>query len=89
MREGIRTTPVISPLQHAVDRFRIKDAVQVNQFVVGAFQATFRAGAVVTHDVDEQRVVEFADFVDGVDESADLDVRVLGKSGEGLHLQGE
>ena len=57
VREGIRSPPVVGALQHALDRLRVEDAVQVNQLVEGSFKAALGARAVVAHDVDDQGVV--------------------------------
>ena len=89
MWEGILAAPVIGPRQHAVDGLGAEQAVEVHELVVGAHESTLRARAVVAHDVDEERVVELAHFVDRIDEAADLVIGVLGEGGEGLHLNGE
>ena len=54
----------------------------------GALDSALAGGAVVAEEVDEQRVVQGAEFLEGVDESSDLVVGVLGETGEGLHEPG-
>ena len=49
----------------------------------------FGARAVVADDVEDQRVVQLAQVLDGLDQAADLMVGVLAEAGEDLHLAGE
>ena len=65
------------------------DAVEVGHLVEHAVHAAFGAGAVVADVVDDQRVVELADVLDGLHDAADLVVGVRGEGGEHLHLPGE
>ena len=46
----------------------------------------FHRGAVVAPDVDDQRVVQLAHLLDGVEQAADVPVGVLGEAREHLHL---
>ena len=62
------------------------DAVERHHLVVRALGAALGARAVVADDVEEERVVEFADLLELRDEPADLVVGVLGEAGEGFHL---
>ena len=56
----------------------------LNEPVIGAFHA----GAVVAPDPQDQRVVELAEVVDGVDDPTDVVIRVLRVAGVHLHLAG-
>ena len=62
------------------------DAVQRHHLVVGAFRTAFGAGAVVAHDVVEDRVVQRADGLQLRHQPSHFVVGVLGEAGEGLHL---
>ena len=68
---------------------RFLHPVEVGHLVEHAVHAAFGARAVVADDVEDQRVVELAHVADGVDEPADLGVRVLAEAREHLHLAGE
>ena len=86
MREGFGPTPIIGTSQHAIDRLGVKNTVQVNKLIKCTFQPTFTAGPVIAHDIDEKGVIKFIDLIDGIDQTTDLDIRVLGKSSKRLHL---
>ena len=64
-------------------------AVEVGHLVEQPVHAAFGARAVVADDVEDQRVVELAGRLDGLDQPADLGVGVLAEAGEHLHLAGE
>ena len=63
----------------------VRDAAGEAVFVERAAQTALGGGAVVTEDVDEQRVVQLADLLQRVHEPADLVVGVLGETGVELH----
>ena len=84
VREGVGTAPVVEVSRHLVKGS--DDAVQRHHLVVGALGAALGARAVVADDVEEERVVEFAERLELRDESPDLVIRVLGESRERLHL---
>ncbi len=60
-------------------------AVLVGRGAPAAVDGALRRGAVVSADVDEQGVVQLAEFVDGVDDPADLGVGMGHEPGEHLH----
>ena len=62
------------------------DAVEERRLVERAGEGALHAGAVVAPDVDDERVVELAHLLDGVEQAADVPVGVLGEAGEDLHL---
>jgi len=64
--------------QDLLDRFL--HPVEVRHLVEQTAHAAFRARAVVPDDVEDQRILELAHVPDGVDEPADLGVRVLAES---------
>ena len=79
--------PDIDPVQVRKLIFdRVRQGVQHDNLVERPGQPTFGAGAVVPEDVEEERVVQLAQRVDGVGQSADLVVGVPGKGREDLHL---
>ena len=53
-----------------------EQAVEVNKFIERAFHSTFCACAVVTHDVDDERVIHLADLINRRNQSANFVVRV-------------
>ena len=61
---------------HTVERFGL---------VERPVETAFGRCAVVTGDVDDDRVVEHADLLERVDEAARVEVGVLGEPGVGLH----
>jgi len=63
--------------------------VEIGHLVEEPNHAPFGTRAVVADDVEDQRVVELASLSHGVDQPADLRVRVLAEPGEHLHLAGE
>ena len=65
-----------------------RDAVLHRHLVERAGERALHAGAVVAPDPDDQRVVELAQLLDGVDDPADVVVGVLRVAGVDLHLPG-
>ena len=65
-----------------------RDAVLHRQLVEGAGDGALHAGAVVAPDPDDERVVELAQLLDGVDDPTDVVVGVLGEARVDLHLAG-
>ena len=61
-------------------------AVKKRHLVKQAVHASFGTRAVVADDVENQRVVHLAGLLDGLDQPADLRVRILAEAGEDLHL---
>ena len=86
---GVRhgTAELVVMFQDLLDGFRHR--VEVGHFVEETAHAAFSTRAVVAENVEDQRVIELAHVCDGVDEPADLGVRVLGEACEYLHLAGE
>ena len=84
MGERTRAAPIVQ-VRH-VDRRILLDAVKRHHLVIGPQRTTFRAGAVIADNVDEQGVVHHAHVIQRVDQSPDLLIGVLAKSGEGFHL---
>ena len=82
----LRAAQVVDVAGDLVERFR--DAVEVAQLVQGAVQAALGRGAVVAGDVDDQRVLEIARLLDGLDEAAGLVIGVLERAAEDLHPAG-
>ena len=80
---GLLGAPDVVPLHLHVDRHLV-DAVEERDLVGRAERAAFGARAVVAVDVDDQRVVELAHVLDGLDDAADLVVVVGGVGGEDL-----
>ena len=76
----------VEPGRHV--RGVVLDAVADEVLAEGAARAALAGRSVVAEQVEEQRVVEDAHVLQGVDEPADLDVGVLGEAGVGLHEAG-
>ena len=74
MREGSRRPPEVVPEKLILDRHG--DAVERGELVRRPVQHALGARAVVTGDIDDQRVVELAEVLDGLNDAADLVVRV-------------
>jgi len=74
MREGPLRSPERIPEQLVLHRYG--NAVEGGELVRRAVEHAFGARAVVTADVNDQGVVEFAEVFDGLDDSSDLMVGV-------------
>ena len=85
---GLLGAPDVIPFHLGVDGHLV-DAVEEGHFVRRAERAALGAGAVVAVDVDDERVVEFAHLLDGVDDAADLMIAVGGVGGEDFDLLDE
>ena len=71
---GLVGAPDVVPLHLLGDRQF--DPVELQHFAGRAVWRAFGAGAVVAADVDDQRVVELAHVLDGLDHAADLVVGI-------------
>ena len=87
VREGLGAAPLVDVLEHV--GHGLGDAVEVGHLVEHAEHAALGAGAVVADLVDDQRVVELAQVLDGLHDAADLVVGVRGERGEHFHLPRE
>ena len=67
---------------------RERHAVEHGELVERARERALEAGAVVAPDVDDERVVELAHLLDGVEQAAHVPVGVRGVAGVDLHLTG-
>ena len=81
---GQRAAELVVMFQNVLHGF--VDAIEVGHLVEQAIHAAFGARAVVADDVEDQRVVHLARLLDGLDQPADLRVRVFAEAGEDLHL---
>ena len=79
-----RAAEVVVVRQNVLDGFM--HAVEVGHLVKQAIHAAFGARAIVADDVEDQRIVHLARLLDGLDQPADLRVRVLAEAGVDLHL---
>ena len=87
MREGIFTAPFIKTGQKIFDLF--DHLVEVGHLVVHANETTFSAGAVVTRNVNDDGIVQLANFLHCINKPADIHVCVLHESGKDLGLTRE
>ena len=63
--------------------------IEIGHLVEHAVHAALGARAVVADDVEDERVVELAQALEGVHQPADLGIRVLAEGREDLHLARE
>ena len=70
VRIGLGRPPLVHHLDEVGHLFR--NAVEVRHFVEEPVHAALGARPVVTHDVEDERVVQLAHILDGLDDSADL-----------------
>ena len=82
----VRAAEVVQPLDHELGRLERCGAVEVDHLVVGAVQRALGGGAVVADDVVDERVLEDAEFLDGVEQPAHVVVGELEEAGVDLHL---
>ncbi len=85
---GLFGAPDIVPFHLGFGRDHVQP-VEEGDLVRGAQGPALGARSVVAVDVDDQRVVEFADVVDRLDDAADLVVGIGGIGGEDLDLPDE
>ena len=74
MGKGSFRSPELVPEKLVLNRHG--NAVECGELVRCAVEHAFGARAVVTRDVDDQGVVKFAYVFDGLDDAADLMIRV-------------
>ena len=85
VRIGFFRTPIF--IMQQLQRFRqSENPVVRRQRIVGAFQGAFGTGPVVTTDVDDDRVVEFALVLNLLDDAANFIIGIGGVGGENLSL---
>ena len=85
---GLLGAPHVVELHLHVDG-QLVDAVEERDLVRRADRPALGARAVVAVDVDDQRVVELAQVLEGLDHAADLVVAVGGVGGEDFDLADE
>ena len=81
---GLLGAPDVIPLHLICNRHA--DAVEERDFVGRAQRAALGAGAVVAVDVDDERIVELAHVLNGLNDAPDFVVVVGGIGGEDFHL---
>src|SRR4029077_18370944 len=81
---GRGTTPFIVMLQHVRDSLWY--IVEKRHLIEHAVHPALCAGSVIAEDVEDECVVGFARFSDGIEQAADLVVAIFPKSGKHLHL---
>ena len=82
----VRAAEVVEPLDHELRRLQRGGAVEVDHLVVGAVQRALGRGAVVADDVVDERVLEDAEVLEGVEQPADVVVGELEEARVDLHL---
>jgi hypothetical protein len=87
VRVGLGAAPLVDLLQQVLDL--LLHAVEVGVLVEHAVLAALAAAAVVTGDVEDQRVVGLAHFPERVQHAADLVVGVFGEGREHFGLAGK
>ena len=90
VRSGVEPAQLVDPAV-LVDEGELllgaeDQAVEEGGLVERAGQRALHRRAVVAPDVDDERVVELAHLVDGIEQPAHVPVGVLGEPGEHLHL---
>ena len=85
--EGIRPAQVVVTLQHILDS--LLHAIEVGHLVEHSDHAAFGARAVVTHNVEEERVLHLTHVFNRLHQPANFMVRVGAECGEHFHLPGE
>ena len=86
---GARGAEVVDPAGHELDGLERAGTVEGDGLVEGAVDGALGGGSVVADDDVDQRVVEDAQLVEGVDQPADVVVGVLEEAGVDLHLPGQ
>ena len=83
---GARRAELVHLAHQELGRLERGHAVEVGHLVERAVQRAFGRRAVVADDVVDDRVVEDAEVVDGIDQPSDVVVGVLEEPGVHLHL---
>ena len=83
---GVRGAEVVDLGQQELGRLDARHAVERGHLVEAAVHRALGRRAVVADDVVDQRVVEDAEVVEGVDDPADVVVGLLEETGVDLHL---
>ena len=93
VRGGVEAADLLDAAELLLDDLQLlvgleHDPVEERRLVERTRDGALHTGAVVTPDVDDERVVEVAHLVDRVEQATDVPVGVLGIAGEDLHLAG-
>ena len=83
---GVRAPEIVDLAGEEFRRLDRGQTVEIQHLVVGAVEGALRGGAVVADDVEHQSVLEHAEALQAVDQSAHVVVGVLQKAGIDLHL---
>ena len=86
---GVRSAELVDLALHELDRLDRGHAVQHRHLVEAAVQRSFGRGAVVADDVEDQRVIEYLQILQRIDQPSDVVVGVLEKRRIDLHLPGQ
>ncbi len=84
--ERLGCSEVVDPRRHELGRLHVGHTVEREQLVERAGRCALRRRAVVADDVVDQRVLEHAQVVDGVDQPTEVMVGVIEEPGIDLHL---
>src|SRR5207237_743885 len=71
----VRAPQIVIVLEDFSDGFR--HAIEVSHLIEKPVQRPFGARAIVAHDGEDERVIELAEIIDGLNEAAGLKVGVL------------
>ena len=83
---GFRSAEVINVLRQVIKG--LGDSISVGQLIHDAVQTAFRRGTIVARDIDDQRIIQLTSILDGVDNAADLIVRMFNCAAENFHPAG-
>ncbi len=86
---GFRAPQFVDAFHQEFGSLQSGGAVEVDHFVVGAVQGALRGRAVIPDDVINQRVVENAEPLNGIHQTAEMVIGVLHEPGVHLHLPDE
>src|SRR6202000_2770509 len=82
----LRSTDFVEVFLPEIQRLVLRATVGGRGEHEGAVEAAFRRGTVIADDEIDQRIVEYAEFLERVDDATGVEGRVLKKRRVDLHL---
>ena len=83
---GLRAAELVEPLRQILGRLHGLQAIEVAHLVKAAVDRSLGRGAVVTDDVEDERVIKDVELLQRVENSAHMMIGVFHEAGIDLHL---
>ena len=79
----IRTTQIVVMFENVLDRFR--NTVEIGRLIKQSVHRPFSTRTVVAELIEDERIVEVPEVLEGLDQPTNLVVGVFAKAGEDFH----